>query len=232
MTDTRPSPWANRVLAHGTEPAGKLLPNDSNWRRHNLAQQRALAAAIGEVGLVADVIVNLRGSEAWGDKKNVKTLVDGHLRAALALQHGEQAELPVAYVDLEPDEERLVLATLDPTKALGPAAFGPLQFRPIEANGAKGDWQPLATVVRVPTLKEIRCPDAVEKPCSLVGSNLFLLDSLASDSQFKNFISVPAGYVNDSLNVPRPYGTRLYIKLRDDPGTVATVTLPVLPDDR
>lgn len=125
-----------------------------------------------------------------------------------------------------------VLATLDPAKALGPAAFGPLQFRPIEADGAKGDWQPLATVVRVPTLKEIRCPDAVEKPCSLVGSNLFLLDSLASDSQFKNFISVPAGYVNDSLNVPRPYGTRLYIKLRDDPGTVATVALPVLPDER
>jgi hypothetical protein len=125
-----------------------------------------------------------------------------------------------------------VLATLDPTKMLGPAAFGPLQFRPIEANGAKGDWQSLATVVRVPTLKEIRCPDAMEKPCSLVGSNLFLLDGVASDSQFKDFISVPAGYVNDSLNVPRPYGTRLYIKLRDDPGTVATVALPVLPDDR
>lgn len=123
-----------------------------------------------------------------------------------------------------------VLATLDPTKALGPAAFGPLQFRPIEANGAKGDWQPLATVVRVPTLKEIRCPDAAEKPCSLVGSNLFLLDSVASDSEFKNFISVPAGYVNDSLNVPRPYGTRLYIKLRDDADSVATTALPVLPD--
>jgi DNA modification methylase len=121
MTDTRPSPWANRVLAHGTEPAGKLLPNDSNWRRHNLAQQRALAAAIGEVGLVADVIVNLRGSEAWGDKKNVKTLVDGHLRAALALQRGERTELPVAYVDLEPDEERLVLATLDPIGAMAEA---------------------------------------------------------------------------------------------------------------
>jgi hypothetical protein len=132
---------------------------------------------------------------------------------------------------VQPDAQS-VLATLDPTKMLGPAAFGPLQFRPIEANGAKGDWQSLATVVRVPTLKEIRCPDAAEKPCSLVGSNLFLLDGVASDSQFKDFISVPAGYVNDSLNVPRPYGTRLYIKLRDDPGTVATVALPVLPDDR
>jgi hypothetical protein len=123
-----------------------------------------------------------------------------------------------------------VLATLDPVKALGPAAFGPLQFRPVEADGAKGDWQPLAVVVRVPTLKEIRCPDAIEKPCSLVGANLFLLDSVASDAQFKNFISVPAGYVNDSVSVPRPYGTLLYVKLRDDPATIATVALPVLPD--
>jgi hypothetical protein len=124
------------------------------------------------------------------------------------------------------------LALLDPLKAFGPAAFGPLQFRPVAANGAKGDWLPLATLVRVPTLKEVHCPDSTEKQCSLSGTNLFLLDSVASDSQFKNAVTVPSGYVSDSLFVPRPYGTRLYIKLRDDPATVATVALPVLPDTR
>ena len=121
MTEKTESPWANRVLSHGTEPAGQLLPNDSNWRRHSSAQQRALSAAIGEVGLVADVIVNLRSSQSWGEKKDSKVLVDGHLRAALALQKGEKTELPVAYVDLEPDEERLVLATLDPIGAMAEA---------------------------------------------------------------------------------------------------------------
>jgi hypothetical protein len=142
------------------------------------------------------------------------------------------AVLTLADGSLVQQDATSVLAILDPAKALGPAAFGPLQFRPIEADGAKGDWQPLAVLVRVPTLKEVRCPDAIEKPCSLIGSNLFLLDGISSDDQFKNSVSVPAGYVNDSLSVPRPYGARLYIKLRDDPASVATVALPVLPDDR
>jgi len=128
-------------------------------------------------------------------------------------------------------DAKSVLAILDPAKAFGPAAFGPLRFRPIDADGGKGDWQPLGVLVRVPTLKEIRCPDSTEKLCTLLGSNLFLLDSVSADSDFKNHISVPAGYVSDSVSVPRPYGTRLYIKLRDDPATVATVNLPVLPDD-
>jgi hypothetical protein len=83
----------------------------------------------------------------------------------------------------------------------------------------------------VPTLKEIRCPDETSKPCSLYGSNLFLLNSVAADAQFKSGVSVPAGYINESLNVPRPYGTRLYVKLRDDPSTAATVALPVFPDN-
>ncbi len=121
MTDTKPSPWAIRILAHGSEPAGELLPNDSNWRRHSPAQQRALGAAIGQVGLVAEVIVNLRSAESWGDKRDVKVLVDGHLRAALALLQGESTELPVGYVDLAPDEERLVLASLDPIGAMATA---------------------------------------------------------------------------------------------------------------
>jgi hypothetical protein len=124
-----------------------------------------------------------------------------------------------------------VLATLDPVKAFGSGAFGSLQFRPVESDGAKGDWQPLAVLVRVPTLKEIHCPDSTEKPCTLTGSNLFLLSFVAADSTFKNAVPVPAGYVGDSLSVPRPYGTRLYIKLRDDPDTTATVALPVLPDN-
>ena len=125
-----------------------------------------------------------------------------------------------------------VLGLFDPLKSFGPAAYGPLQFRAVETNGAKGDWQPLATLVRVPTLKEVRCPDEAEKKCSLKGTNLFLLDSVSADSQFKNSVPVPAGFVTDSLPVPRPYGTRLYIKLRDDPGTVGTVALPVLPEER
>jgi hypothetical protein len=146
--------------------------------------------------------------------------VDGSFRSTLTLSDGSLVQ----------QDSNSVLALLDPLKAFGPAAFGALQFRGVDADGAKGDWQPLAVLVRVPTLKEIRCPDSTEKPCTLNGTNLFLLNSVAADSQFKTAVSVPAGYVSDSLSVPRPFGTRLYIKLRDDPSTVATVALPVFPD--
>ncbi len=124
------------------------------------------------------------------------------------------------------DSESL-LAVVDPHKAFGPSAFGPLQFRPVQADGAKGDWQPLATLVRVPALKEIRCPDSADKPCQLSGTNLFLIDSVASDQQFAHNAPVPTGFIDSTLSVPHPAESGLYIKLRDDPTAINTVVLPV-----
>jgi hypothetical protein len=123
-----------------------------------------------------------------------------------------------------------VLAMLDPAKSFGPSAFGALRFRPVSEAGAKGDWQPLARLVRIPSLKEVRCPDSADKPCTLSGTNLFLIDSVASDAQFTHNMPVPLGFAGTTLTVPRPNGTLLYIKLRDDPTTVNTVVLPVLPE--
>ena len=139
------------------------------------------------------------------------------------------AILSVTTGNLILQDSKSALAILDPQKNFGPSAFGPLQFRPIDANGVKGDWQPLANLVRIPSLQEVRCPDDPGKQCTLSGANLFLLDSVASDAQFKNVVPVPPGYVDSTLSVPRPIGTLLYIKLRDDPTTVDTVALPVLP---
>jgi hypothetical protein len=125
-----------------------------------------------------------------------------------------------------------LLATLDPRKDFGPSAFGPLRFRPVEADGTRGDWQPLATLVRVPALKELRCPESPDKPCQLSGANLFLIDAVASDPEFAHTAPVPTGFLDSSLSVPHPNGTALYIKLRDDPATVCTVALPVSPLDK
>jgi hypothetical protein len=127
-------------------------------------------------------------------------------------------------------DSRTVLATLDPLKSFGPAGFGPLRFRPVDNDGNTGDWQPLATLVRIPVLKEIRCPDAPDKQCVLTGANLFLIDSVASDEQFTHAMPVPSGFVDSSLQVPRPNGTLLYLKLRDEPSVVNRVVLPVLPE--
>jgi len=128
-------------------------------------------------------------------------------------------------------DPKTVLAVLDPLKSFGPSAFGPLRFRPVDANGAAGDWQPLANLVRIPTLKEIRCPDSPDKQCTLSGTNLYLIDSVASDAAFTHAVPVPVGFADSTLAVPRPNGTLLYLKLRDDPAAVNAATLPVLPEE-
>ncbi len=129
-------------------------------------------------------------------------------------------------------DAQTLYATINPKKSFGPSAFGPLQFRPIQDDGTKGDWQPLATLVRVPVLKEIHCPDSADQPCRLSGNNLFLIDSVASDQQFAHNAPVPTDFIDSTLNVPHPSDAGLFIKLRDDPSAVNTVTLPVAKDPK
>jgi hypothetical protein len=138
--------------------------------------------------------------------------------------------LSLADKNLSLQDSQTAVATLDPLKSFGDSAFGPLQFRPVAADGTAGDWQPLAHLVRIPHLKEVRCPDDPEKQCTLSGDLLYLIESVASDADFTHAISVPSGFTDTSLAVPRPIGTVLYIRLRDDPTTINTAALPVLPD--
>src|SRR5207248_167842 len=124
-----------------------------------------------------------------------------------------------------------VLGTLDPLKNFGPSAFGPLRFRPVDASGEQGVWQPLVNLVRLPMLEGIRCEVGPRTPCELSGSNLFLIDSLSADPQFASPVAVPIGYVDSTLIVPRPnQNAPLYFKLRDDPSAINSVLLPVLPE--
>jgi hypothetical protein len=104
-----------------------------------------------------------------------------------------------------------------------------VQARALSADGIAGDWLPLGTLVRTPGFKELRCPHAVAKPCVLSGSNLFLATAIAATPTFENPIDVPADFTGTQLPVPHPSSGTLYVKLRDDPGTVQTLTLPVLP---
>ena len=127
--------------------------------------------------------------------------------------------------NLTMQDTKTVLAELDPMKLLGPSAFGPLKMRPVSPDGISGDWQPLVNLVRIPLLRAVQCvPD---KQCTLSGDKLFLLDSVSTDADFANPVTVPAGFVEDALAIPPPKGKTLYIKLRDDPATIDTVALPV-----
>lgn len=130
--------------------------------------------------------------------------------------------------NLTMQDSKTVFAVLDPMKLLGPSAFGPLKFRPVTADGLEGDWQPLVSLVRIPTLKGYRCVTEPEKQCTLTGDKLFLLDSVSADPDFSNSVTVPEGFVNDGLPIPAPKSKTLYIKLRDDPATVDVAVLPTL----
>jgi len=105
-----PTAWRNRITGHADVPPAELVPNPANWRTHPAAQQHALASALSEVGWVAQVLVNTTTGH----------VVDGHLRIELALMRSEPS-VPVTYVELTEDEERLVLATLDPLSAMAEA---------------------------------------------------------------------------------------------------------------
>lgn len=122
------------------------------------------------------------------------------------------------------ENSRVALATLDPAKAFDSSAFGPLKFRVVE-NGAEGDWQPLATLVRLPELHDLKCPANDAEQCRLSGSNLYLVDSVATDPNFAHPVQVPDGFPGYVLPVPRPDTGQLYLKLRDDPTVVNEVML-------
>jgi hypothetical protein len=122
----------------------------------------------------------------------------------------------------------VAVATLDPAKAFGSSAFGPLRFRMV-SNGVAGDWRPLATLVRLPVLKSLECPATLEVDCKLSGVNLFLLDSVSGDPQFTQPVQVPDGFPGRALPVPRPTEGQLYVKLRDDPSVISVAVLDVRP---
>jgi len=97
----------------------------------------------------------------------------------------------------------------------------------MSAQGVTGDWLPLGTLVRVPGFKDLRCPRSATKPCTLTGANLFLASSLGAAPDLSNSIDVPPDFTGTQLTVPHPANGLLYLRLRDDPATVQTLTLPV-----
>jgi hypothetical protein len=121
-------------------------------------------------------------------------------------------------------DAKVVVATFNPAKAFGASAFGPLKFR-VVANGVAGDWQPLATLVRLPVLQTLECPATPDETCKLTGSNLFLVDSVSGDPEFKEPVQVPVGFPGRALPVPHPGKGGLFLKLRDDPSVVNAATL-------
>lgn len=94
--------WENRIVGSGFVSPLELAANPLNYRKHPNAQREHLAAVLAKVGWVQEIVVN----------KNTGNIIDGHLRASLALMNDE-AQVPVKYVDLSVEEEKTMLAAFD-----------------------------------------------------------------------------------------------------------------------
>jgi hypothetical protein len=166
----------------------------------------------------------------------IETL-DGTLRTVLTLA-------PSGGLLLQ--DPHTVVATLEPLRSFGPSAFGPLHLRAVfpttperhearadktestptsDEPGPASDWLPLATLVRLPTLSQLQCPADATQPCTLTGSNLFLLEAVSADPAFADPVPVPDGYTGAALSLPHVSAGTIFLKLRDDPSAVDTATL-------
>ena len=204
------------TLVAGPRPSVKLLAksvalssasSDSNIQLNNQNELPQDAHLTFSVRTVSPSVF------AFDQKIEVAT-VDEEFSTTLTLTNGG--------VTLE--NSKVAVATLDPAKAFGSSAFGPLQFRVI-ANGVPGDWQPLATLVRLPVLKDLKCPATPDLACKLSGANLFLVESVSNDPKFAHPVQVPDGFPGYSMPVPHPTDGNLYVRLRDDPSVVNSTAL-------
>ena len=197
--------WKSRIVGHGEESPDQLLANPANWRIHPKAQQDALAGVLDEVGWVQSVIVN----------RTTGHLVDGHLRVSLALRDGAST-IPVVYVELTPEEESLVLATIDPISAmastdkaqlealLGEVSTNSPKVRELLESMGTGFWERKTDDDGTPDLGE---PVAKVGDLWKVGSHRILCgDSYDADNLDRLIAGAKIGCV---LSDP-PYGIDLY----------------------
>ena len=87
--------------------ADQLAENPANWRTHNDGQLTALKDVIADVGWAGALLYNER----------TKRLIDGHARKKIV-----EGKVPVLIGDWSEDDERKILATLDPLAAMAEAS--------------------------------------------------------------------------------------------------------------
>ena len=140
---------------------------------------------------------------------------------------GVKTTLSLADNTLVLQDDHTAVVTLNPLKAFGQSAFGPLAMRPIAADGSMGDWTRLGVLVRTPEISEVKCTTADAATCAVNGKNLFLVQTFGAEKDFAKSADVPTGFAQGDFAVPTPAdGATLYLKLRDDPGAAASVKLP------
>jgi len=225
-------------------PAPKLNPGDKLTARVALRDGRNLTVPVNVASSrLAVTLLNKNISQsaspihlANADDLPISQQITFSLRSKEPFPRNGQIEiagadealhtsLTVSSGSLVLQNSHTVLGTFDPLKAFGTSAFGPVRLRALGSDGTPGDWIPLATLVRLPTLDSLHCPPDASAPCILTGSSLYLVDTLSITPDFAAPIDVPEGFVGNTLSLPRPPKTGFYLKLRDEPDSANLVSL-------
>jgi hypothetical protein len=110
--------------------AAELKENPRNWRKHPAHQAKALEAVIDEVGWAGAALLN----ETTGH------LIDGHLRKKIG-----KGKIPVLIGRWSEEQERKILATLDPIAGLAEADRDRLETL---LKSIQTDSQPIMELIR------------------------------------------------------------------------------------
>ena len=94
--------YQDRIIDLRRVPAGELLPNPKNWRKHPQKQKSALAGVLADVGWADAVIARETPAGLM--------LIDGHLRTEVA----PDDTIPVLVLDVDENEADKILVTHDP----------------------------------------------------------------------------------------------------------------------
>lgn len=160
----------DRIKSLRRIPAKQLRPHPLNWRTHPEEQQKAMRAALAEIGYADVLIVRQLDDGSY-------QLIDGHLRAETT----PDQKVPAIVVDLDDAEARKLLATLDPLAALARADEERLQELAGLCDFQSADLQALVdslagvTEARTDGLTDPDdIPDVPEEPITKTG-DLWLL---------------------------------------------------------
>ncbi|HKI31000.1 MAG TPA: hypothetical protein VKA46_03985 [Gemmataceae bacterium] len=100
-------PIRNRIKAHRRVRAGDLVPHEFNYRLHPETQRAALEALYRQVGFARSLL-------AYELPDGRLKLIDGHLRRDI----DPDMEVEVEVLDVNDDEARTLLLTIDPLAKL------------------------------------------------------------------------------------------------------------------
>lgn len=87
---------------------------------------------------------------------------DDSLHTKLSLENANRESKPALVLQ----DPKTLVATVQPVKLFGRSAFGPIRFRAVAPDGTTGDWIPLVTLVRLPSITGVACQAAVPAPAT------------------------------------------------------------------